>query len=383
MEPSADRVGVQYPTDRVNLYGLEPDEIAALPCLSGQPDYRGKQIARWIYNRGVLDLADMSDLSKEIRARLTGSCSIRRVRPAAATEAADGSATKFLFRLDGEGDGVQADRGTRPVEAVWIRDDRRDTLCISSQAGCAYGCTFCATGAMKSGRDLTTGEIVGQVAVLREEMKRRGSFEVHNLVFMGMGEPLANFDQVARALRILCGEPGFGLAARRITISTVGLVPEIRRLAQEPFAVRLAFSLNATTDEVRSRIMPINRKYPFKAVFLALREYQRIKDSQVTIEYVLLKGINDSRDDARRLADYARSLQCKVNLIAYNPHPYAPFEPSVNAHIEDFRSWMVPAAMTTVTVRWSKGRDIQAACGQLSTLHEPVAGAGSIESTES
>jgi len=342
----------------VDLYGLEPEAIAALPPFSDQPPYRGRQVARWIYNRGVVDFEEMSDLSKEMRQRLADSCAVRRIRPALETEAADGSATKYLFELDA---------GTRSVEAVWIRDDRRDTLCISSQAGCAYGCTFCATGAMKAGRNLSAGEILGQVASLREKMGERGSVEVHNIVFMGMGEPLANYDALVSALRILCGEPGFSLAARRITVSTVGLIPEIQRLAREGVGVRLAFSLNATTDESRARIMPVNNKYPFRKVFEALREYQRMKDAPVTLEYVLLKGINDSKDDARRLADFARSLQCKVNLIAYNAHPYAPFEAVGDARIEEFRKWMLPAAMTTVTVRWSKGRDIQAACGQLST----------------
>lgn len=347
-------------TSLVNLYGLEAEQIASLPPFLDQPPYRGRQVARWMYNRGVVAFDGMSDLSKEMRERIAASCAIRRIRPALATEAVDGSATKLLFRLDDE---------TRPVEAVWIRDERRDTLCISSQAGCAYGCTFCATGAMKAGRDLESGEILGQVACLREGMHARGSSTLaHNLVFMGMGEPLANYDEVTRAIRILCGEPGFGMAARRITLSTVGLVPEIRRLAREPFAIRLAFSLNATTDEARDALMPVNRKYPFRLVFDALREYQRMKEAPVTLEYVLLKGVNDSRDDARRLAEYARSLQCKVNLIAYNPHPYSPFEETGDHRIEEFRGWMLPAAMTTVTVRWSKGRDIQAACGQLATL---------------
>jgi 23S rRNA (adenine2503-C2)-methyltransferase len=305
----------------------------------------------------------MSDLSKEMRARLSASCTIRRLRPDLATEASDAGATKYLFRLDG---------GARSIEAVWIRADRRDTLCVSSQAGCAYGCTFCATGAMKAGRNLTSGEILSQVASLREEMGKCGVAEVHNIVFMGMGEPLANYDAVVQALRILCGEPGFGMAARRITVSTVGLVPEIRRLANESLDVRLAFSLNATTDETRARIMPVNNKYPFRKVLDALREYQERKGAPVTLEYVLLKGVNDTQDDARRLADYARSLQCKVNLIAYNAHPYAPFEAVGDARIEEFRKWMLPAAMTTVTVRWSKGRDIQAACGQLATIGAPT-----------
>jgi 23S rRNA (adenine2503-C2)-methyltransferase len=361
----------------VNLYGLSVEEIVALPCLQGEPAFRAGQIARWMYNRGIVSFDQMSDISKELRARIASACVIGRIQPSFATEAGDGSATKYLFKLPPPGgpEFSGADRSPeRSVEAVWIRDDRRDTLCISSQAGCAYGCTFCATAAMKAGRNLTTGEILSQVAALREAMASRGPIDVHNIVFMGMGEPLANYDAVVGALKLLCGEPGFGLAARRITVSTVGLIPEIRRLAAEPVGVRLAFSLNATTDDVRSRIMPVNRKYPFYDVFRALREYQHAKQAPATLEYVLLKGVNDTREDARRLAEYARSLQCKVNLIAYNPHPYAPFVPVPDRAIEEFRRWMMPIAMTTVTVRWSKGRDIQAACGQLSTANQGAGG---------
>lgn len=299
----------------------------------------------------------MTNLSRAVRERLGETCVIRRDHPVRSTPAPDDSATKYLFRLE---DGLT-------IEAVWIRDPRRDTLCISSQAGCAYGCTFCATGAMKAGRDLTAGEILSQVAALREEMGARGPIGVHNIVFMGMGEPLANSGNLVAALRLLCGEPGFGLAARRITVSTVGLAPEIRRLAAEPLDVRLALSLNATTDDARGQLMPVNRKYPIAEVMDALREYQRRKGAPVTLEYVLLRGVNDTPDDARRLSGFARSLTCKVNLIAYNPHPYASFVPTPDPGIEEFRRWMLPTS-STITVRWSKGRDIQAACGQLSTL---------------
>ncbi len=339
------------------IYGLHPTEIAALPQLAGEPPYRARQVAQWLYGRGASKFSEMTNLTKEVRRRLEEGCSIGRLRPAEAREAPDGSAVKYLFRIPDTGS----------IEAVWIRDARRDTLCISSQAGCAYGCTFCATASMRAGRNLTSGEIVGQVAALRVELARAGGKEIHNLVFMGMGEPLANYDSVVRALRILTEEPGFGVAARRITVSTVGLEPEIRRLAREPIGVRLAFSLNATTDDLRSRLMPVNRKYPFRDVFRALREYQAVKGVPVTLEYVLLKGVNDSPEDAHRLARFARSLQCKVNLIAYNPHAFAPYAPASDEEIEEFRRQMLPAAMTTVTVRWSKGREIQAACGQLAT----------------
>jgi 23S rRNA (adenine2503-C2)-methyltransferase len=343
---------------RLNIYGLETAELALLPALAGQPSFRAQQISHWIYGRGAERFDEMTDLSKELRRRLEETCEVRRALPVEDSTSGDENATKYLFRLE---DG-------RTVEAVWIRDPHRETLCISSQAGCAYGCTFCATASMKAGRNLTSGEILSQVVALREMMARRGATEVHNIVYMGMGEPLANYEQLVRSLRLLCSPSGFGLPAKRITVSTVGLEPEIRRLAREPVAVRLAFSLNATTDEVRSRIMPINRKYPFRSVLDALRDYQQAKGQPVTLEYVLLSGINDGAEDAERLARFARSLQCKVNLIAYNPHRFAPYSPVSDARIGAFREWMLPiAGRVTITVRWSKGRDIQAACGQLAT----------------
>jgi 23S rRNA (adenine2503-C2)-methyltransferase len=344
-------------TALLNLYGLDAPAIGALPPLAGEPTFRPRQIAAWLYGHGVEDFDAMTNISMAVREKLRATCTIRRIRPIRSTRAADDSATKYLFPLD---DGPT-------IEAVWIRDDRRHTLCISSQAGCAYGCAFCATAAMKAGRNLTTGEILSQIGVLREEMAARGSIGVHNVVFMGMGEPLANYENLVRALRLLCGTPGFGLPARRITVSTVGLEPEIRQLAREPLDVRLALSLNATSDDRRGELMPVNRKYSIREVLDALREYQSLKGSPVTLEYVLLRGINDRREDAQRLAGFARSLQCKVNLIAYNPHPYSRFSPTLDPQIEEFRRWMHPAT-SMITVRWSKGRDIQAACGQLSTL---------------
>jgi 23S rRNA (adenine2503-C2)-methyltransferase len=351
------------PSDLQDLYGLDAAELGSLPCLAPEPAYRARQIEGWIYGRGARSFAEMTDLPKNLRERLEASCRIGRLEPIAAEAAADGGATKYLFAL---ADGLR-------IEAVWIRDGERDTLCISSQAGCAYGCTFCATATMKAGRNLTAGEILAQVAALRDAMaaaRPESEAPAHNVVFMGMGEPLANYENLLRSLRLLTGEHGFGIGDRRITVSTVGLEPEIRRLAEEPLDVRLAFSLNATTDELRSSLMPVNRKYPIGRVLDALAEFQRRKGRPVTLEYVLLRGVNDSAEDARRLAGFARQLPCKVNLISYNPHPYAPYEPVSDPRIEEFRTAMLPIApRVTITVRWSKGREIQAACGQLATSH--------------
>lgn len=347
---------------KLNLYGLTVEQIAAIDLLTGEPRFRATQIARWLYRDRITSFEEMTNLTKPLRGRLSAACTIDRIAPTESRAAEDETATKYLFNLvDG-----------RNVEAVWIRDSGRHTLCISSQAGCAYGCTFCATATMKAGRNLTSGEMLAQVDSLRAEMTKRRIDEVPNLVFMGMGEPLANYEELVQALHLICGEPGFGMAARRITISTVGLVPEIRRLAQEPLGIRLSFSLNATTDEVRSSLMPVNRKHPFRSVFGALRDYQQAKETPVTLEYVLLKGVNDTSADAKRLGQFARSLQCKVNLIAYNPHAFAPYKPLSDPEIEAFRAAMLPfAPRVTITVRWSRGRDIDAACGQLAVAPGP------------
>jgi 23S rRNA (adenine2503-C2)-methyltransferase len=356
-----------------NIYGLDARALAELPPLAAQPAFRSRQIADWLYVHGATAFSEMTNLPKDLRRRLEESCRIDRGRLVETTATPDGSALKALVGLE---DG-------RALEAVWIRDDGRETLCISSQVGCAYGCDFCATAAMRAGRDLTPGEILGQIAGMRAEMARRDVTDLHNIVFMGMGEPLANYSAVTAALRLICGEPGFGIAARRVTISTVGLAPEIVHLAHEPLPVRLAFSLNATTDEVRNKLMPVNRKYPFRKVFEALREFQRLKKSRVTLGYVLLKGINDTSEDARRLAGFARSLQCRVNLISYNPHPFSAYEPVDDEGVEAFRRLMAPIARhVVVTVRWSKGAEIQAACGQLaagSTDGSPAADGSTVD----
>jgi len=347
-----------------NVYGLDPGAFAKLGPLTGQPAFRCRQIAGWLYERGAKSFAEMTDLPIDLRLRMGEGYRIDRGRLVTSIDAADGSATKALFLLEDQ----------QSVEAVWIRDGDRETLCVSSQVGCAYGCTFCATASMHAGRNLSAGEILGQIAGLRDLMSERGVTDLQNIVFMGMGEPLANYETLLHALRLICGVPGFGFSPRRITISTVGLAPEIVHLAHEPISVRLAFSLNATTDETRNALMPVNRKFPFRKVFEALREFQRLKKSRVTLGYVLLKGINDTAEDARRLAGFAHSLQCKVNLIAYNPHPFSRYQGVDDAGVEAFRRVMAPIAPhVTITVRWSKGAGIQAACGQLATRHKTPA----------
>jgi 23S rRNA (adenine2503-C2)-methyltransferase len=227
---------------------------------------------------------------------------------------------------------------------------------------------------MGAGRNLTVREIVSQVLGVRRVMREDGVAPGHNVVFMGMGEPLANLVHLVPALRLLQADEGLAIGRRRITVSTVGLPRQIRTLAESDVKVRLAFSLNATTDEVRNRLMPVNRQHPFREVFAALREFQRAKRMRVSLEYVLLRGVNDAPEDAQRLAGFARELRFKVNLIAYNPHAAAPFQPTSEEGIAAFVRAMSPIA-PSVTLRYSKGRDILAACGQLSTAwrrNDPV-----------
>lgn len=338
------------------LVGLTSAQIADLPEFGDQPAYRARQVATWIYARGAGSFAAMTDLPMAFRRRLDERCSLERLPVVAARRSAAGDAEKLLFDL---GDGPQ-------VEAVVLRAGDRDTLCVSTQAGCAHGCAFCATAAMGLLRDLTPHEIVSQVMVARDRLPARDNATRFNLVFMGMGEPLANYDAVVQAIRVLHEDHGLAIGRRRMTVSTVGLVPQMRRLAQEPVAVRLALSLNATTNEIRSRLMPINRRYPIEEALGAARDYGRITGQRVTLEYVLLADINDSDEDARRLAALAHAHGCKINLIALNAHPLSELRPPRPEALQRFLDTILPIA-PEVTVRDSKGADIQAACGQLST----------------
>jgi 23S rRNA (adenine2503-C2)-methyltransferase len=352
--------------DRSPLLGLDAEGMRSAPGpLAGLPAFRSRQVARWLYARGETDFEAMTDIARGLREDFARHYTLDPDPVVSLTRAENDEAVKFLFGL---ADG-------RSVEAVLINAPRRKTICVSSQAGCAYGCSFCATAAMGPGRNLTVREIVSQVLAVRRHMRFESLAGAHNLVFMGMGEPLANLHNLIPALRLLQADEGLAVGRRRITVSTVGLVPQILELARAEVKVRLAFSLNATTDEARDALMPVNRKYPFREVFEAIREFQRAKKMRVTLEYVLLSGVNDSPQDARRLAGFARDLRCKVNLIRYNPHPAAPYQPADDTRTAQFVDTMYPIA-PTVTLRYSKGRDILAACGQLSTVWATPESAG-------
>jgi 23S rRNA (adenine2503-C2)-methyltransferase len=339
-----------------NLIGLLPSELEDLAVELGASRYRGRQLATWIYRKGVVSLEAMTDLPATFRAALAERAVVALPELERATPSQDGS-RKLVFRLED---------GSR-VSAVLMPDDDRLTLCLSTQVGCGYGCAFCLTGTMGLTRNLTAGEIVGQLLAANGlgEPERR----VTHLVFMGMGEPLANVAHLVQAIRILTdARLGVGYSPRRITVSTVGLVAGIDRLGREQLKVNLAISLHAATDEVRSRLMPINRAWNLKALMDAVRRYPLAPRQRVFFEYVLLEDVNDGREDADRLARLLRGVRAKVNLIPFNDWAGAEFRRPPLARILAFQSVLLDAGITT-TVRWSKGEDIGAACGQ---LKEPV-----------
>jgi len=335
-----------------SLFGLLPDEFGSLLVEHGHQRYRARQVLDWVYRKRVRDPERMSNVARTLRESLAGlvSLALPEVAEVRASRAQDSA--KFVLRLhDGE-----------RIESVAMRSRRGVTLCLSSQAGCGMRCAFCATGAMGLRRNLRPDEIVAQVVHMLEATGWEDPG--YNLVFMGMGEPLANYAAVVKAIRILNHADGLAVGARRITVSTVGLVPQIRRLSREGMQLGLAISLHATTDEKRRQIVPLNERYGIEDILAAARDYAAKLGRRVTIEYVLLAGENDTHDDANRLAALARSVPCKVNLIPYNPVPRMPWKRPEDAVVQRFADWLAPRS-PAVTVRWSQGIDIGAACGQL------------------
>ncbi len=321
----------------------------------GVPAFRAEQLYGWVYRRHVREPGRMSDLPAGFRRALPGILDLALPETASVHRSPDGATHKFVLRL---ADGAR-------VEAVSMRTPRRLTFCISSQVGCALKCSFCATGLMGLVRNLQAHEIVAQVVAM-------GDFhawgdERFNIVYMGMGEPLANLGPVSESLRILNDERGLNLGARRITVSTSGLVPQMRELAALDLQVGLAVSLHATTDALRDELVPVNRRWPIREVLDAAREYGRTVGRRVTLEYTLMAGVNDRDEDADRLAAIARELPSKVNLIPYNPVPGLPWKRPSGEAVERFAARLLPQA-PAVTVRRTQGGDIWAACGQLGGL---------------
>ncbi|HEX4823499.1 MAG TPA: 23S rRNA (adenine(2503)-C(2))-methyltransferase RlmN [Candidatus Polarisedimenticolaceae bacterium] len=339
---------------RPNLYGMSRAELSGHFSSQGAPAYHAAQAFRWMYARGRLDPRAWSDLPKALRAQLTVGARIDVPKIRSRVEARDGT-IKYAIDLPGGG----------TVESVFMIQRERITLCLSSQVGCALGCDFCLTARMGLVRHLTAGEIVGQVAAIREDRDLPGPF---NVVFMGMGEPLHNYDAVVDAFRILVDPDGFGLGKKRVTISTSGLAPAIERLAGEPERPRLAVSLNASSDAERDRLMPVNRRYPMARLLEACRKFAAATGEKFTFEYVLLAGINDTDADVLRLMKILRSHPAKLNLIPFNEVPgWLAYRAPSRARIVEIRDRLLAAGLP-VSIRWSRGAEARAACGQLALL---------------
>lgn len=315
--------------------------------------FRADQIFSWIYARQARVFEDMTNIAKAERLQLADVFTIS-LPNIISTETSVDRTRKFLFQLE---DG-------HTIESVLIPDEDRQTLCISSQVGCQQACGFCLTGKGGFQRNLAAHEIVDQVQEVSRIVAREPIQRITNIVLMGMGEPLANYAEVIKALTIITGDKGLGFSPRRVTVSTDGLVPEIGKLGSSGLKVNLAISLNATTDEIRSRIMPVNRRYPLKDLLAACRHYPLEPRRRITFEYVLLKNVNDSVNDASRLAKLIRGIKCKVNLIPFNPFPGSEFERPEDAAVRQFQKVLLDLHYTA-PVRESRGTDISAACGQL------------------
>jgi 23S rRNA (adenine2503-C2)-methyltransferase len=336
---------------RPDLANLERPVLEQALADRGHERFRARQIFRWIYRHGVTDVSAMTDLGRDLRATLAEAFTLATPQLVERERSVDGT-EKFLLRLGDD----------RRIEAVFIPDTPAMTFCISTQVGCAMACAFCLTGKMGLGRNLTAGEIVGQVRVLADALAMRD--KRFNIVLMGMGEPLHNYDETMKALRILADEHGLAVSPRRVTLSTVGLLPALDRLAHEPLMPNLAISLHAPTDLQRGELVPINKKYGVSEIIDACRRFPLKRRSRITFEYVLLSGVNDSPEDARRLAKLLSGVKSKVNLIPLNAAPGIPFERPPEEAIDRFAQILADNHLT-VSVRKSRGRDIRAACGQL------------------
>ncbi len=377
-------------THPIRLLDLSRDALRDQVTTWGQPAYRADQLYQWLYQRAAADPAEMTNLPASLRARLADEAQIELLTPVAETVSRDGHTTKTLFRLhDGQS-----------IETVLMRYDRRNTVCISSQAGCAMGCTFCATALMGLQRNLTPGEITAQVLYFERWLRQKGEegksgkgrkdeqgkdsppadsglrvtnyglpvtdhqSRISNVVVMGMGEPLANYANLWSALRTLTDPAGFGLGARKITVSTVGLVPGIDRFAAEELQINLAVSLHAPNDALRATLVPVNQRYPIAELIAACRRYVARTHRRISFEYAMMAGINDSPALAEELAALLRGLLCHVNLIPLNPVVGSPFQPSRREDVDAFVAVLQQRGIPT-TLRMRRGIDIDAGCGQL------------------
>jgi 23S rRNA (adenine2503-C2)-methyltransferase len=334
-----------------NLLGLDADGLERFFAAQGEKPFRARQVLRWVHQRREPDFAQMSDLAKDLRAKLVATASVEAPQIVGDTAAADGT-RKWLLKVD----------GANAVEAVFIPETSRGTLCVSSQAGCVLDCAFCSTGKQGFNRNLSTAEIVGQLWLANRLLE--GARPVTNVVMMGMGEPLLNLDNVIPALRLMLDDNAYGLSRRRVTVSTAGVIPGIDRLRDE-CPVALAVSLHAPNDALRDRLVPVNRKYPLSELVKACNRYlDKAPRDFITFEYVMLDGVNDGDEHARELVALAGKVKSKFNLIPFNPFPRSEFKRSSPERIRRFADILARAGLTATT-RKTRGDDIAAACGQL------------------
>jgi len=334
---------------QTDVKGMDREDLQRVLAELGEPSYRAGQLMNWLYQHDVSTFDEMTNLSKELRERMCSRFAVGRLAVEAVKRSSDGTSKLLLALPDGPS-----------VEAVLIPEGKRRTACISSQAGCGIGCTFCATALGGFVRNLTAGEIVDQVLALQRATNQR----VTNIVFMGMGEPFANYAHVTKAARLLSDPHAFGIGARHITISTSGVVPAIRRFVAEDSQFTLAVSLHAATNAVRDQLVPLNRKYPIEELLDACRFYVETTRRRLTFEYVMIDRVNDTREQAEALIRHARTLLCHVNLIPLNEVPETGLTRSRPERVEQFARWLKDAGVPT-TIRRERGADIQAACGQL------------------
>ncbi|EKE77255.1 23S rRNA (adenine(2503)-C(2))-methyltransferase RlmN [Oceanibaculum indicum] len=349
---------------RPNLVGMDRADMAAAFAAMGLPAFRMKQVWNWVYHRGVTDFEAMTNIAKDLRGKLAEQFRIERPQVVTEQKSTDGT-IKWLLRFE---DGNE-------VETVFIPEEDRGTLCVSSQVGCTLTCKFCHTGTQRWVRNLGAPEIVGQVMLARDKLGEwPASMEGRNftnIVMMGMGEPLYNYDNVAKALKIIMDGEGIALSRRKITLSTAGVVPAMAKCGEE-LGVNLAVSLHAVTDEIRDVIVPLNRKYKLAELIQACRDYPGASNARrITFEYVMLKGVNDSDEDAHALVKLLEGIPAKMNLIPFNPWPGSPFERSSNTRIDKFSKILMAAGYAS-PVRTTRGADIMAACGQLKSASEKL-----------
>ncbi len=351
-DPSPEALAVAPSPDKVQLKDFTRSELDAYLAELGEKKFRGEQIWNWMYVRLASSFDEMTNLSKSLRTTLNEKCSLHRVSPGQMHPSPDGAVKCTFVCTDGA-----------EVESVWIPNEDRNTLCVSSQVGCAIGCTFCQTAKMGLLRNLTVGEIVEQIVHIRRMFPIEKYGRLTNIVMMGMGEPLHNYDNVIKALHVMTSDKGLNLSNRKVTVSTSGLVNRLQTFGHDT-NVNLAVSLNATTNAVRSEIMPINRRWPIEVLLETLRNIPLQARRRITFEYVLLGGLTDTLDDADRLAKLVRGIPAKINLIPWNPHPGGEFQRPAPGRVGEFVERLRKKDLN-VTVRETRGLDTMAACGQL------------------